>query len=74
MIYDMFFNWGPDGYKSQVPALATTIETKDNKVWYIHLRKGVKFHNGREMTAEDVKTNLDWRIKTPKGRKPVKFS
>jgi peptide/nickel transport system substrate-binding protein len=73
MIYDPFFNWGPDGYKSQVPGLATSIETKDNKVWFIHLRKGVKFHNGREMTAEDVKRNFDWRIKTPEGWKPVKF-
>jgi peptide/nickel transport system substrate-binding protein len=73
MIYDPFFNWGPDGYKSQVPALATRIETKDNKVWFIHLRKGVKFHNGREMTAEDVKINFDWRVKTPEGWKPVKF-
>ena len=73
MIYDCLFNWGPDGYKSMVPQLATSYETKDNKVWIIHLRKGVKFHNGREMTAEDVKVNFDWRIKTPKGRKPVKF-
>ena len=24
------------------------------------------------MTAEDVKTNFDWRITTPKGWKPVK--
>jgi peptide/nickel transport system substrate-binding protein len=73
MIYDCLFNWGPDGYKSMVPQLATSYETKDNKVWTIKLRKGVKFHNGREMTAEDVKTNLDWRIKTPKGWRPVKY-
>ncbi|MBW1997633.1 MAG: ABC transporter substrate-binding protein [Deltaproteobacteria bacterium] len=73
MIYDRLFNWGPDGFKSLSPALATRYETKDNKIWILHLRKGVKFHNGREMTAEDVKTNLEWRIKTPPGWKPVKF-
>jgi len=56
-----------------VPQLATGYETKDNKVWILHLRKGVKFHNGREMTAEDVKVNFDWRINTPKGWKPIKF-
>ncbi len=73
MIYDRLFNWGPDGYKSLSPALATSFETKDNKVWTVHLRKGVKFHNGREMTAVDVKANLDWRIETPKGWKPVGY-
>lgn len=73
MIYDRFFNWGPNGYASLSPALATGYETKDNKTWILHLRKGVKFHNGREMTAEDVKTNLDWRITTPKGWKPVSY-
>ena len=56
-----------------MPQLATGYETKDNKVWILHLRKGVKFHNGREMTAEDVKVNFDWRINTPKGWKPIKF-
>lgn len=73
MIYDRFFNWGPDGYDSLSPALATSYETKDNKTWILHLRKGVKFHNGREMTATDVKTNMDWRITTPKGWKPVSY-
>ena len=73
MIYDCLFNWGPDGYKSMVPQLATSMETEDNKIWIIKLRKGVKFHNGREMTAGDVKVNLDWRIKTPKGWRPVKY-
>lgn len=73
MIYDCLFNWGADGFEGLVPQLATSYETKDNKVWVVNLRKGVKFHNGREMTAEDVKTNMDWRIKTPKGWKPLKY-
>jgi ABC-type transport system substrate-binding protein len=73
MVYDPLFAWGKDGYDSLTPALATKYETKDNKVWTIHLRKGVKFHNGREMTAEDVKANFDWRITTPEGWKPVKY-
>jgi len=73
MIYDRLFNWGPDGYKGLSPALGTSYETKDNKNWIVHLRKGVKFHNGREMTAQDVKANLDWRIKTPEKWKPVNY-
>jgi ABC-type transport system substrate-binding protein len=73
MIYDPLLTWGDKGYASLIPGLATKVETKDNKVWVFHLRKGVKFHNGREMTAQDVKANFDWRIETPKGWKPVKF-
>jgi peptide/nickel transport system substrate-binding protein len=71
MIYDSLFTWGEKGFESLIPALATGFETKDNKVWTFRLRKGVKFHNGREMTAKDVKTNFDWRITTPQGWKPV---
>jgi peptide/nickel transport system substrate-binding protein len=71
MIYDGLLQWGEKGYEKPVPMLATSYETKDNKVWMFRLRKGVKFHNGREMTAEDFKTNFDWIIETPKGWKPL---
>jgi peptide/nickel transport system substrate-binding protein len=71
MIYDRLFTWGEQGYGGLVPNIATGYETKDNKVWVIRLREGVKFHNGREMTAEDVKANFDWRLKTPKGWRPI---
>ena len=43
-----------------VPQLAERWEVSaDGKVYTFHLRKGVKFHNGREMTAEDVKASVD---------------
>jgi len=43
-----------------VPQLAERWETSaDGKVYTFYLRKGVKFHNGREMTAEDVKASVD---------------
>jgi peptide/nickel transport system substrate-binding protein len=70
MIYDGLLDFGKEGYTEPVPMLATSFQTKDNKMWVFNLRKGVKFHNGREMTAQDVKTNLDWLIETPKGHKP----
>lgn len=36
------------------PELAESWETDDAKTWVVHLRRGVEFHNGREMTADDV--------------------
>lgn len=33
--------------------------SEDGRVYTFDLRKGVKFHNGKEMTAEDVKATLD---------------
>ena len=38
------------------PLLAERWEVlEDGKIWRFYLRKGVRFHNGQEMTAEDVK-------------------
>ena len=73
LIYEGLFDWDKDGFSTLIPKLATGYETDDAKVWTVHLRKGVKFHNGREMTADDVKANLDWRIATPKGWKPIAY-
>jgi peptide/nickel transport system substrate-binding protein len=42
-----------------VPSLAESWETPDNLTYIFHLRKGVKFHSGREMDAEDVKYSLE---------------
>jgi MarR-like DNA-binding transcriptional regulator SgrR of sgrS sRNA len=41
------------------PHLAHSWETDENRIsWTFHLRKGVLFHHGREMTAEDVAFSL----------------
>lgn len=48
------------------PALATSWDIlQDGKVYVFHLRKGVRFHNGRDFNAADVKWNMD-RIMNPK--------
>lgn len=71
MIYDPILQWGSKGFDEPEPCLATSYVTKDNIEWIFHLRKGVKFHNDREMTAEDVAANLSWRLETPKGWQPI---
>ena len=43
-----------------IPILAETVEISDDGLTYrFPLRKGVKFHNGKEMTAADVKASLE---------------
>ncbi len=39
----------------------------DGKTYTFHLQEGVKFHNGREMTAEDVKYSLERFLNGPRG-------
>ncbi len=47
-----------------IPCLAETWEQPDDVTYIFHLRKGVQFHSGREMKAEDVKYSFE-RILDP---------
>ena len=52
-LYDNLLMFQPDG--SMKPELATSWETNDDLSSYtFHLRKGVKFHHGKDFKAEDV--------------------
>src|SRR5688572_12729032 len=45
-----------DAKGNLIPMLAERWEVSDGgRTWKFHLRKGVRFHNGSELTAEDVK-------------------
>ncbi|HEX2501843.1 MAG TPA: ABC transporter substrate-binding protein [Methylomirabilota bacterium] len=49
-----------------VPALAERWDTPNPTTYVFHLRRGVKFHDGGEFTAEDVKYTFDI-VLDPKG-------
>jgi peptide/nickel transport system substrate-binding protein/oligopeptide transport system substrate-binding protein len=60
-----------DFYSNKVvPALAESWEVSDNnQVFTFNLRSGVKFHDGREFTAQDVKYTFD-RLYNPEVASP----
>ena len=44
-----------DHNTTPIPGLAESWDvSKDGKTWYFKLRRGVEFHNGKSLTAEDV--------------------
>lgn len=60
-LHDALFKPMPDGTYTPCLAESWTV-SPDAKVYEFKLRKGVKFHNGDEMTAEDVIFTF-WRYK-----------
>ena len=56
-IFDKLVQMDPDS--RMIPGLATSWKTIDDKTWEFKLRKGVKFHDGSELTAEDVVFSIE---------------
>ncbi|CAA9226883.1 MAG: ABC transporter, substrate-binding protein (cluster 5, nickel/peptides/opines), partial [uncultured Chloroflexia bacterium] len=71
MIYDSLVAWDKD--LNVQPALAERYETPDDKTWIWHLRQGVKFHNGKEVDADDVKYSMDLQAAPPEPGIPSPF-
>ena len=63
-IYDSLLEWDKD--LNIQPALAESYEAAaDGTSYLFHLRPGVMFHNGRTMSAADVKYSLDLTLNPP---------
>ena len=59
-----------DADSRMIPGLATTWKTIDATTWEFKLRKGVKFHDGSELTAEDVAYSIDRVAQIPNSPGP----
>ncbi|MBV8928169.1 MAG: hypothetical protein JO152_03465, partial [Mycobacteriaceae bacterium] len=64
-VYDGLLRLDPESHKP-VPALAERYDiSPDQLTWTFHLRPGVTFQNGAQLTSSDVKYSID-RIRDPK--------
>jgi peptide/nickel transport system substrate-binding protein len=67
-MYDTLIRRSPKDGQTIIPDLAQRWEiSPDGKKYTFHLRKGVKFHDGAEFTAEDVKATYERIVRPPKG-------
>lgn len=72
LIYDALFYRDPNTMEP-VPHLATDLRQVDDVTWEIALRRGVTFHDGTEMTADDVKFSFE-RMLDPEMMAPYRGS
>ncbi len=71
-IFDKLIELDFHGEMSPGPGLATSWEISGHEEITFHLREGVKFHNGDEMTAEDVAFTFSRERRESKG--PVRLT
>ncbi|MDF2721442.1 MAG: transporter substrate-binding protein [Paenibacillus sp.] len=67
LVFDKLF--GPSPYVNEPqPWLAESAEQADDKTWVVKIRNGVKWHDGKPFTAEDVKFTYEYYRDGPQNR------
>jgi peptide/nickel transport system substrate-binding protein len=67
-MYDCLIRRDPRDGQTIIPDLAWKWDiSPDGKKYTFHLRKGVKFHDGADFTAEDVRATYERIVRSPKG-------
>ena len=56
-IFDKLVQMDPDS--RMIPGIATSWKALDEKTWEFKLRRGIKFHDGSDLTAEDVAFSIN---------------
>jgi peptide/nickel transport system substrate-binding protein len=66
-VFDWLLEWrkNPEGSYAVQPGLARAWETSSDKIIF-HLRDGIKFHDGSDLTADVVVWNLNRMVQNPK--------
>lgn len=59
-IWDTLLEIRTNDFGNITPGLATGYKILDDVTWEFTLREGVKFHDGQEFTAEDVKATIEY--------------
>jgi peptide/nickel transport system substrate-binding protein len=67
-IFDKLLQMDPDS--KLIPGIALSWKPIDEKTWEFKLRKGAKFHDGSEVTAEDVAFSIDRVAQIPNSPGP----
>jgi len=67
-MYDCLIRRDPRDGQTIIPDLAQRWEVSpDGRKYTFHLRRGVKFHDGADFTAEDVRATYERIVSPPKG-------
>jgi peptide/nickel transport system substrate-binding protein len=64
-LHRSLYSWDPENNRPKLELGEKADVSADGLVYRIHLKKNVKFHNGRRMTADDVVWSYE-RIMSPK--------
>ena len=72
-VYELLYTFDANWNVTPMLAESMPVISKDGLVYTIPLRKGVRFHNGKEMTSDDVVASLKrWMDTAPRGKAVAK--